>query len=59
MNNFRDELKVSKEIQEAIDNVAKVYQQQGRVMEDDDKRKLKIYLNFLDKKVKGNEFDEK
>lgn len=45
---FSEEIKVSKEIQEAINGVSKRYKEQGRKLEEEDKNKLVIYLNKLD-----------
>lgn len=49
MNKFKDSIKVSPEIQEAINKVSEAYRQQGRKLEEEDKNKLVIYLNKLDK----------
>ena len=46
---IREEIKVSPKIQEAINNVSEIYKQQGRKLEEEDKDKLVIYLNELDK----------
>lgn len=46
---FSKEIKVSKEIQEAINEVSETYKEQGRELEEEDKNKLTIYLNKLDK----------
>lgn len=45
---IREEIKVSPKIQEAINKVSEMYKQQGRKLEED-KDKLVIYLNELDK----------
>lgn len=46
---IREEIKVSPKIQEAINKVSEMYKQQGRKLEEEDKDKLVIYLNELDK----------
>lgn len=46
---IREEIKVSPKIQEAINKVSEMYKQQGRKLEEEDKDKLVIYLNKLDK----------
>lgn len=46
---IREEIKVSLKIQEAINKVSEIYKQQGRKLEEEDKDKLVIYLNELDK----------
>ena len=46
---FSKKVKVSPEIQEAINKVSEAYRKQGRKLEEEDKNKLVIYLNKLDK----------
>ena len=51
MNKISKEIKVSPEIQEAINGVSEAYRKQGRKLEEEDKNKLVIYLNKLDKEI--------
>ncbi len=53
--NFKESLRLNKEIQEAINAVSEEYKRQCRILEDEDKKKLEIYLRKLDKGEIKNE----
>lgn len=49
---FKENIKVDENVLEAVENVAKIYKEQCRVLEQEDKEKLIRYLTYIDKKVK-------
>lgn len=48
-NEFKKNLQAQAETEEAIKALDKVYYMQGRKFEDEDKEKLRRYMNMLDK----------
>lgn len=50
--NFKENIKVDENILEAVENVTKIYKEQCRVLEQEDKEKLIRYLTYIDKEVK-------
>ena len=49
---FKENIKVDENVLKAVENVAKIYKEQCRVLEQEDKEKLIRYLTNIDKKVK-------
>lgn len=49
---FKENIKVDENVLKAVENVAKIYKEQCRVLEQEDKEKLIRYLTYIDKKVK-------
>ena len=49
---FKENIKVDENVLEAVENVTKIYKEQCRVLEQEDKEKLIRYLTYIDKKVK-------
>jgi len=49
---FKENIKVDENVLEAVENVAKIYKEQCRVLEQEDKEKLIRYLTYIDKEVK-------
>lgn len=49
---FKENIKVDENILEAVENVTKIYKEQCRVLEQEDKEKLIRYLTYIDKEVK-------
>lgn len=50
-NNFKERIKIDDDIKIAIDGVAEAYRQQGRKLEEEDRKKLERYLRKLNKEV--------
>lgn len=49
---FKENIKVDENVLEAVENVSKIYKEQCRVLEQEDKEKLIKYLTNIDKEVK-------
>lgn len=49
---FKENIKVDENVLEAVENVSKIYKEQCRVLEQEDKEKLIKYLTYIDKEVK-------
>lgn len=49
---FKENIKVDENVLEAVENVSKIYKEQCRVLEQEDKEKLIRYLTYIDKEVK-------
>lgn len=49
---FKENIKVDENVLKAVENVAKIYKEQYRVLEQEDKEKLIRYLTYIDKEVK-------
>ena len=49
---FKENIKVDENVLKAVENVSKIYKEQCRVLEQEDKEKLIRYLTYIDKKVK-------
>jgi hypothetical protein len=49
---FKENIKVDENVLEAVENVSKIYKEQCRVLEQEDKEKLIRYLTNIDKEVK-------
>ena len=49
---FKENIKVDENVLEAVENVTKIYKEQFRVFEQEDKEKLIKYLTNIDKEVK-------
>lgn len=49
---FKENIKVDENVLEAVGNVSKIYKEQCRVLEQEDKEKLIKYLTNIDKEVK-------
>lgn len=49
---FKENIKVDENVLEAVENVTKIYKEQCRVLEQEDKEKLIRYLTNIDKEVK-------
>lgn len=49
---FKENIKVDENVLEAVENVTKIYKEQCRVLEQEDKEKLIRYLTYIDKEVK-------
>lgn len=49
---FKENIKVDENVLEAVENVSKIYKEQCRVLEQNDKEKLIRYLTNIDKEVK-------
>jgi hypothetical protein len=49
---FKENIKVDENVLKAVENVSKIYKEQCRVLEQEDKEKLIRYLTNIDKEVK-------
>lgn len=49
---FKENIKVDENVLEAVENISKIYKEQCRVPEQEDKEKLIRYLTNIDKEVK-------
>lgn len=49
---FKENIKVDENVLEAVENVSKIYKEQCRVLEQEDKEKLIRCLTNIDKEVK-------
>lgn len=49
---FKENIKVDENVLETVENVSKIYKEQCRVLEQEDKEKLIRYLTNIDKEVK-------
>lgn len=49
---FKENIKVDENVLEAVENVSKIYKEQCRVLEQEDKEKFIRYLTNIDKEVK-------
>lgn len=49
---FKENIKVDENVLEAVENISKIYKEQCRVLEQEDKEKLIRYLTNIDKEVK-------
>lgn len=49
---FKENIKVDENVLKAVENVTKIYKEQCRVLEQEDKEKLIRYLTYIDKEVK-------
>lgn len=49
---FKENIKVDENVLKAAENVSKIYKEQCRVLEQEDKEKLIRYLTYIDKEVK-------
>lgn len=55
MNKYKESLKVSEDIKEAIKSVEEIYRSQARVMSKEDKERLESYLRRVSEKNKREE----
>lgn len=49
---FKENIKVDENVLKAVENITKIYKEQCRVLEQEDKEKPIRYLTYIDKEVK-------